>query len=143
MPRVPYPTDLRDAEWAILEPALACVQLAWPTARRPACVPQCHPLRDPECGAQWRMVPRDLVPWGTAWSSKWDVLFRALNQAAVLQRMLRPDRPLGRSIGRACAGQLLRACRCQSAAVIGRAVLKLPVHGISVDHAQHVCWRDR
>ncbi len=67
MPSVPSPTDLHDAEWAILEPLL-------PAAKRRG-----RPRADlrqvfnairyvTRSGAQWRMVPRDLVPWGTAWS---------------------------------------------------------------------------
>ena len=56
-----YPTDLRDTEWAILEPLL------------PPAKPRGRPRADlrqvlnairyvTRSGAQWRMIPRDLVP---------------------------------------------------------------------------------
>ena len=63
MPRGPDPTDLRDEEWTILE---------LPTPRgRPSADPRAvrNAIRYvTRSGAQWRMIPRDLVPWGTAWS---------------------------------------------------------------------------
>jgi putative transposase len=76
-----YPTDLRDAEWTILEPLL-------PPAKRRG-----RPRADlrqvlnairyvTRSGAQWRMVPRDLVPWGTAWS-----YFRRWRQDGTWQRL--------------------------------------------------------
>src|SRR6266851_3669312 len=67
MPRVSYPTDLRDAEWAILEPLLPLLRsLGRPRADLRAVVNAIRYVT--RSGAQWRMVPRDLVPWGTAWS---------------------------------------------------------------------------
>src|ERR671926_28183 len=80
MPRT-YPTDLRDSEWAILEPLL------------PPATPRGRPRADlrqvlnairyvTRSGAQWRMVPRDLVPWGTAW-----FYFRRWRQDGTWQRL--------------------------------------------------------
>ena len=67
MPRVSYPTDLRDAEWAILEPLLPpSKSLGRPRADLRAVLNAIRYVT--RSGAQWRMVPRDLVPWGTAWS---------------------------------------------------------------------------
>src|SRR6267378_3606332 len=67
MPRVPYPTDLCDAEWAILEPLLPpSKSLGRPRADLRAVLNAIRYVT--RSGAQWRMVPRDLVPWGTAWS---------------------------------------------------------------------------
>src|ERR1700694_4965569 len=62
MPRVPYPTDLRDAEWAILEPLLPpSKSLGRPRADLRAILNAIRYVT--RTGAQWRMVPRDLVPW--------------------------------------------------------------------------------
>src|SRR6266702_4381512 len=67
MPRVSYPTDLRDTEWAILEPLLPpSKSLGRPRADLRAVLNAIRYVT--RSGAQWRMVPRDLVPWGTAWS---------------------------------------------------------------------------
>jgi putative transposase len=67
MPRVPYPTDLCDAEWVILEPLLPpSKSLGRPRADLRAVLNAIRYVT--RSGAQWRMVPRDLVPWGTAWS---------------------------------------------------------------------------
>ena len=59
MPRRPYPSDLKDAEWVVLEPLLPAV--------RPGGRPRAHPLRDIidairyvlRTGCQWRMLPKD------------------------------------------------------------------------------------
>lgn len=67
MPRPPYPTDLTDAEWAILEPLVPAV--------RPGGRPATHARREIvdailyvlRTGCQWRALPHDLPPWGTAW----------------------------------------------------------------------------
>jgi putative transposase len=67
MPRTPYPTDVSDAEWAILEPLLpAAKRLGRPRADLRQVFNAIRYVT--RSGAQWRMVPRDLVPWGTAWS---------------------------------------------------------------------------
>ena len=67
MPRPRYPTDLADAEWAILAPLV------------PATLPGGRPARHPRreivnailyvlrTGCQWRALPHDLPPWGTVW----------------------------------------------------------------------------
>jgi putative transposase len=62
-----YPIDLHDAEWAILEPLLAPSK---PRGRPRADLRQVlNAIRYvTRSGAQWRMIPHDLVPWGTAWS---------------------------------------------------------------------------
>ena len=67
MPRVPYPTDLCDAEWAILEPLLPpSKSLGRPRADQRAVLNAIRFVT--RSGAQWRMSPRDLVLWSTAWS---------------------------------------------------------------------------
>src|SRR5260370_8194968 len=60
-----YPSDVTDAEWAVLEP------LVTPTTRRGR--PRLHPLRRilnaifylVRSGCAWRLLPRDLPPWQT------------------------------------------------------------------------------
>jgi len=67
MPRQPYPTDLSDAEWALLEPLVPAVL---PGGRPPR-----HDRREIvdailyvlRTGCQWRALPHDLPPWGTVW----------------------------------------------------------------------------
>ena len=64
---VSYPPGLCDAEWVILEPLLPLPKsLGRPRADMCAVVNAIRYVT--RSGAQWRMVPRDLVPWGTAWS---------------------------------------------------------------------------
>jgi transposase len=86
MPRIPYPTVVSDAEWAILEVLL-------PAAKRRG-----RPRADlrqafnairyvTRSGAQWRMVPHDLVPWGTAWS-----YFRRWREDGTWQRLYDVER---------------------------------------------------
>ena len=66
MPRIPYPTDVPDAEWAILEPLLpAAKRLGRPGADLRQVVNAIRYVT--RSAAQLRMVPHDLVPWGTAW----------------------------------------------------------------------------
>jgi transposase len=82
MARAPYPSDLSDAEWAILEPLLP--------APRPGGRPAHHPRREIvnailyvlRTGCQWRAVPHDLPPWGTVW---W--YFRQWREAGVWEQV--------------------------------------------------------
>lgn len=67
MPRRPYPSDLKDAEWVVLEPLLPAV--------RPGGRPRAHPLRDIidairyvlRTGCQWRALPHEYPPWQTVY----------------------------------------------------------------------------
>lgn len=66
--RPSYPTDLSDAEWAVLEPWVPTVK----TGGRPAK----HPRREIvnairyvlRTGCQWRNLPHDLPRWGTVYT---------------------------------------------------------------------------
>ena len=65
--RYPYPPDLSDAEWALLEPLLASPERrgrppTWPTRRIADAV--FYLLRS---GCAWRMLPREYPPWQTVY----------------------------------------------------------------------------
>src|SRR2546427_6163021 len=69
--RHPYPTDLSDAEWRILEPLVPAAKLSG----RPEEYPKreivnaiLYVLRS---GGAWRMVPHDLPPWGIVYHYFW------------------------------------------------------------------------
>ncbi len=67
MPRRAYPTDLTDAQWAILEPL---VPPAKPGGRPPK-----HPRRELvdamryvlRSGGAWRLMPHEFPPWQTVY----------------------------------------------------------------------------
>jgi transposase len=67
MPRPHYPTDLSDAEWAILEPLIP--------PPKPGGRPIKHPRREIvnairyvlRSGEAWRLMPHDLPPWQTVY----------------------------------------------------------------------------
>ena len=65
--RRPYPSDLSDAEWALLEPLLASPERRgrppkWPARRVADAV--FYLLRS---GCAWRMLPREYPPWQTVY----------------------------------------------------------------------------
>ncbi len=69
MPRIrrPYPSDLSDEEWALLEPLLASSERRgrppkWPARRVADAV--FYLLRS---GCAWRMLPREYPPWQTVY----------------------------------------------------------------------------
>lgn len=82
MPRPRYPTDLSDAEWALLAPL---VPAPLPGGRPPR-----HERREIvngilyvlRTGCQWRAAPHDLPPWGTVW---W--YFRPWREAGVWEQV--------------------------------------------------------
>lgn len=67
MPRRAYPTDLTDAEWAVLEPLVP--------AAKPGGRPPTHDRRELvngmlyvlRSGEAWRLLPHDLPPWQTVY----------------------------------------------------------------------------
>jgi transposase len=101
--RKAYPSDLRDGEWAILEPLVAAV--------KPGGRPARHSRREivnailyvVRGGNQWRAMPHDLPPWQTAsyyfrrWRTDgtWEQIHRALRE--------RTRRHLGREATRRAA----------------------------------------
>ena len=68
MPRQPYPSDLTDAQWAMLEPMLP--------AAKPGGRPRKHALRDImdairyvlRGGIAWRSLPHEYPPWPTVYT---------------------------------------------------------------------------
>lgn len=67
MPRQPYPTDLSDTEWTILEPLVP--------APKPGGRPAKHERREIinairyvlRSGGAWRLLPHDFPPWKTVY----------------------------------------------------------------------------
>lgn len=67
MPRRPYPSDLSDAEWALLEPLIPPPKLGGRPAihpRRELVDAMCYVLRT---GCAWRLLPHDFPPWQTVY----------------------------------------------------------------------------
>ncbi|MGI5142742.1 IS5 family transposase [Streptomyces sp. CA-106110] len=89
--RRPYPSDLSDARWELIEPVLS----AWRSERRRHALdigrPPEHELREimdailyvDRTGVQWRYLPHDFPPWETVYGyfAKWqkDGVFAQLN----------------------------------------------------------------
>jgi transposase len=88
--RKAYPSDLRDAEWAILEPLVPAV--------KPGGRPARHSRREivnailyvVRGGNQWRAMPHDLPPWQTVYfyfrrwrnDGTWETIHSALREQA-------------------------------------------------------------
>jgi transposase len=88
MARRPYPTDLSDAEWAILEPLVP--------APKPGGRPALHARREIingiryvlRSGGAWRLLPHDFPPWQTVYhyfrlwrlDGTWEALHTALRE---------------------------------------------------------------
>jgi transposase len=88
--RKPYPSDLRAAEWTILEPLVPAV--------KPGGRPARHSRREivnailyvVRGGNQWRAMPHDLPPWQTAFyyfriwrnDGTWEQIHRAIREQA-------------------------------------------------------------
>ncbi len=86
--RKAYPSDLRDGEWAILEPLVPAV--------KPGGRPARHSRREivnailyvVRGGNQWRAMPHDLPPWQTAFcyfriwrnDGTWETIHTALRE---------------------------------------------------------------
>lgn len=82
MPRRRYPSDLTDAQWAMLEPMLPAV--------RPGGRPRAHDLRDIvdalryvlRGGIAWRAMPHEYPPWPTVYT-----YFRAWQRDGTWERL--------------------------------------------------------
>jgi transposase len=106
--RRPYPSDLSDARWELIQPVLA----AWRFERRVRALdfgrPPVHDLREimdailyvDRTGVQWRYLPHDFPPWETVYGyfAKWQKggVFAQLNgllRALVRQKESRNASP--------------------------------------------------
>jgi len=91
MPRRPYPSDLTDAQWALLEPHLPVV--------RPGGRPRSHPTRELvdamrdvlRGGIAWRSLPHEYPPWQTV-----SHYFRAWRMDGTWERLHDDPRELAR-----------------------------------------------
>ena len=105
-----YPSDLRDEEWAILDPLI-------PRARKPG-RPEKYSKRAilnaifylVRSGCPWRMLPSDLPPWKLVWHyfahwkklGVWARVNDALRDAVRLQAGKKKPRPLRYSTRKVC-----------------------------------------
>jgi putative transposase len=61
--RKPYPTDLTDAQWEILEPLVPAPEPAVSSAKYPHRELLNAIFYVNRTGCQWRMLPHDFPPW--------------------------------------------------------------------------------
>lgn len=67
MSRQPYPSDVTDAEWTILEPLIPPAKSGGRPpkhSRRELIDAMCYVLRS---GCAWRLLPHDFPPWQTVY----------------------------------------------------------------------------
>ena len=84
MPRQPYPTDLSDAQWAVVRPVLP------PPKGGRSGRPRTYDLREvwnalfyqARNGGTWRALPHDFPPWPTVWQH-----FRRWRDDGTLERV--------------------------------------------------------
>jgi putative transposase len=71
LPRRPYPSDLTDAEFALIEPLLPACKSGQPQGGRPQKYPQREILNGiryvVRSGSAWRLMPHDLPPWSATY----------------------------------------------------------------------------
>lgn len=103
MSRKPYPSDLTEAEWAILEPLVP--------AEKPMGAPREVELREivnavmyvSDNGIKWRAMPHDFPAWQTVYGyfRRWihDGVWEQLNQALNRQVRLNTGREAQPSLG--------------------------------------------
>jgi transposase len=86
--RKAYPSDLRDGEWALLEPLVPAVKPGGRPARHSRREIVTAILSVVRGGNQWRAMPHDLPPWQTAFYSfriwrndgTWETIHTALRE---------------------------------------------------------------
>ena len=94
IPRIPdrkaYPSDLRDAEWALLEAIVPAIKSGGRPARHSRREIVNAILYVMRGGNQWRAMPHDLPPWQTAYyyfrqwrnDGTWERIHRAIRERA-------------------------------------------------------------
>jgi putative transposase len=88
--RKPYPSDLREAEWAILEPLVPAPKRGGRPARHSRREIVNGILYVVRGGNQWRAMPHDLPPWQTVYfyfrrwrnDGTWEAIHVALRERA-------------------------------------------------------------
>ena len=99
MARRGYPTDLTDAQWAVLKLLLPVARTRGRPRRtdlRAVIDAILYLLRS---GCQWRLIPSDFPPWGTVWwyfrrwriEGAWAQVHRALHRAARVAKGQNPE----------------------------------------------------
>src|SRR5260221_9285702 len=101
LPRKPYPTDLSDKEWTILEPLVPAVK----TGGRPACWERREIANAifyvTRSGCTWRQLPHDFPPWQTVY-----YYFRIWRRDGTLEALhTRLRKRLRRALGRRGQGR--------------------------------------
>jgi transposase len=140
--RCPYPSDLSDARWALIEPVLA----AWRAERRRHALdigrPPRHDLREimnailyvDRTGVQWRYLPHDFPPWESVYGyfAKWqkDGVFAQLT--GVLRRLLRQQE-----------GKRAEPSACVIDAQSVKTSTSVPAAGQGTDAAKKIVGRKR
>src|SRR3989304_1087545 len=75
MARQSYPSDLTDAQWALIKPLLPPPKSGTPKGGRPRTVDLREVMNGIlyllRTGGAWRMLPHDLPPWGTVHYYYW------------------------------------------------------------------------
>lgn len=88
--RKPYPSDLREGEWALLEPLVPAIKAGGRPARHSRREIVNAILYVVQGGNQWRAMPHDLPPWQTAyyyfriWRNEgiWETIHSAVREQA-------------------------------------------------------------
>jgi transposase len=88
--RKPYPSDLREGEWALLEPLVPAIKSGGRPARHSRREIVNAILYVVQGGNQWRAMPHDLPPWQTAyyyfriWRNigTWETIHSAIREQA-------------------------------------------------------------
>jgi putative transposase len=122
--RKPYPTDLSDKEWALLEPLVPAVKSGGRPARwerREIANAIFYVVRS---GCTWRQLPHDFPPWQTVFYS-----FRTWRRDGTLEALhARLRERLRRTLGRATT---------PSAAIIDSQSVKTTERGAAAQAADH------
>lgn len=97
MKRKPYPSDLNDAEWAIISPLIPAVKAGGRPARysrREIVNASLYVLRS---GCSWRMLPHDFPPWDTVYGyfNRWrkEGIWEQIHQHLYQQLRVEMGRP--------------------------------------------------
>lgn len=88
--RKPYPSDLREGEWALLEPLVPAIKSGGRPARHSRREIVNAILYVVQGGNQWRAMPHDLPPWQTAYdyfriwrnNGTWETIHSAIREQA-------------------------------------------------------------